>query len=86
MELVSVVAAMAAAEGLVAYSKSDDSVFDPAARYANADVVAIARTRADLGDLPSRAGWRQAASKGVTVWTDDYSNVLGAIARQKFGW
>ena len=86
MELVSVVGAVAAAEGLVAYVKVDQASFDADhANNANAVVVALARDRADLGDLPSREGWRPVANTGVTAWTDD-SNVLGAIVREKFGW
>jgi hypothetical protein len=87
MELASVVGAIAEAEGLTAYFKSDNAIFDAAHSHnAEADVVALARNRADLGDLPSRPGWSPLTSRGVTAWTDDYSNVLGAIARQKLGW
>lgn len=41
-------------------------------------------SRAKLGDLPAREGWRRAASDGVAPWTDDHSNVLGALVRQEF--
>ena len=86
MELASVVAAVGAAEGLVAYVKQDRSVTDFRQTYrANALVVVLAREVADLGDLPSREGWKRLANPGVAAWTDDYSNVIGAIIRQKFG-
>jgi hypothetical protein len=85
MELVSVVGAVAA-EGLAAYFKVDQASFDADHSHnANVVVVALARDRADLGDLPTREGWRPVANTGVTAWTDDYSNVLGAILREKFG-
>ena len=52
---------------------------------ANAEVVAMARNIADLGDLPSRPGWRRAEPRpGVMAWTDDYSDLIRAILRKKF--
>jgi hypothetical protein len=85
VELASVVAAVGASEGLVAYYKEDDGANDFTKDYrANAQVVAMARTAADLGDLPSRPGWRRIESS-VAAWTDDYSDVLRAILRKKLG-
>jgi hypothetical protein len=85
MELASVVAAVGATQGLVAYFKEDDGANDFLQDYrANAQVVVMARRVADLGDLPSRPGWQPIESK-VTPWTDDYSDVLHAILRKKFG-
>ena len=58
MELVSVVSAVGAAEGLVVFVKYDRASLDYMKTYrANAIVVALARNVADLGDLPSRVGW-----------------------------
>ena len=86
MELVSIVAAVGAAEGLVAYFKQDRVGDDFQTSFrANAIVVVLAKEIADLGDLPSREGWQPAVSHGVAAWTDDYSNVLAAIIRQKVG-
>jgi spermidine synthase len=86
MELVSVVGAVGATEGLIAYAKYDRAALDYAKTYrANAIVVALAKSPADLGDLPSRAGWEPVLNGGVTAWTDDYSNLLSAIYRRKFG-
>ena len=86
MELASVVGAVGAAEGLIAFAKGDRSANDFGRDYrANALVVVLARDIADLGDLPSREGWQRLEKRGVTAWTDDYSNVIGAIVRQKFG-
>lgn len=88
MELARVVAAVGAAEGLVAYLKEDhrpDAV--PADFKMNALVAALARRPEDLGDLPSRPGWRELKpDPRVSAWTDDYSNVFGAILRNKLGW
>jgi hypothetical protein len=87
MELASVVAAMAAAEGLVAYHKQDDRPAAVPFDYkANASVAALARRRSDLGDLPNQPGWHELKPvPGVSAWTDDYSNILGAILRKRFG-
>jgi spermidine synthase len=87
MELASEVAAIGKAEGLTVYVKQDDQANDFVRDYrANAEVVVLARSTADLGDLPSRRGWRELDPKpGVAEWTDDYSDVLHAIVRKKFG-
>jgi spermidine synthase len=87
MELASVVAAVASAEGLAAHVKQDDRANDFRRDYrANAQVVVLARHAADLGDLPSARGWRKLdPTPGVAAWTDDYSDVLHAILRKKFG-
>ena len=63
------VAAVAAAEGLVAYFKHDD------------------RRRADPGILPEQSGWHGIkAVPAIRVWTDDYSNVQGALLHKRFEW
>ena len=87
MELASVVAAVGKAEGLTAYVKQDDRANDFLGDYrANAEVVVLARGIADLGDLPSRHGWRKLdPTPGVKEWTDDYSDVLHAILRKRLG-
>ena len=85
MELANVVATVGAAEGLVAFINEDQrpraSPFD---FKTNAEVVALARRRDDLGDLPLRPGWHELRPElGVSAWTDDYSNILGAILRKQ---
>jgi hypothetical protein len=86
MELASVVAAVAAEEGLVAHFKRDLDANDFLKDFrASADVVVLAASEADLGDLPHRKGWRRLEPRpDVPAWTDDYSDVLGAILRKKF--
>ncbi len=38
----------------------------------------------DLGDLPQRPGWQEIMpDPRVPAWTDDYSDILGAILRKK---
>jgi hypothetical protein len=86
MELAGVVAADAAAQGLVAYFKDDDRAASVPFDYkANASVAVLARRLADLGDLPNRPGWHAINPvPDIRIWTDDYSNVLGAILRKRF--
>ena len=88
MDLQRVVAALAGAEGLTAYFKDDNRPAAVPFDYkANSTVAVLARTRADLGGLPGQAGWHAAEPfPDVRVWTDDYSNVLGAILRKRAGW
>ena len=87
MELASVVAAVGKTEGLVAYVKQDDQANEFLKDYrANAEVMVLARSVADLGDLPQRRGWRPIQPiPGIAAWTDDYSDVLRAILRKKLG-
>jgi hypothetical protein len=87
LDLVPVVAAAAEADGLVAFIKEDQKGEPISASFkAGSSVMALARDPADLGDLPTRAGWRRLAPiPAVRAWTDDYSNVLGALIRRKFG-
>lgn len=88
VELGRVVAALGAGEGLVTFLKVDrrpDSV--PTDFKMNAMVAALARNRSDLGELPSRPDWQQIGpDPRVLAWTDDYSNIFGAIVRKKLGW
>ena len=87
MELASVVAAVAAEEGFIAYFKQHREANDFLKDFhANSDVVVLARTDADLGELPQRHGWRKISPRpDVPAWTDDYSDVLRAILRKKIG-
>jgi spermidine synthase len=84
MELAGVLSAVGAAEGLIAYVKQDDQANPSLKDYrANAKVVALARSVADIGDLPARRGWRRLEPPlGAATWTDDYSDVLHAILRK----
>ena len=89
MELASVVAAVGATEGLVDLSEAGQP-----ARY-GADRLQDERHRRGAG-APARpisaicqigrAGNRSSPTPGVAAWTDDYSDILGAILRKKLGW
>jgi hypothetical protein len=85
MELRPVVAAVGQAEGLVAAEKADDQANDfPVDFRANAQVVALARSEADLAPLLG-SGWQKAETSKIAAWTDDYSDIMGAILRKKLG-
>jgi hypothetical protein len=84
LELATVVAAVGAAEGLATSLKVDTKANDFINDFrSNALVAALARSPADLRDLPE--GWQKPEPTTVAPWTDDYSDVVGAILRKK-GW
>jgi hypothetical protein len=86
LDLHPVVAAEAAAEGLVVIAKRDDRANDTAVDFrSNALVAVLARTANDLGELPNRPGWVAIRTDRAAPWTDDYSDVLGALLRMKLG-
>jgi hypothetical protein len=83
LELARVVAAVGAAEGLTTFGKADDKANSFVTDFrANAQVVALAREAADLVPL-AQAGWEKAGPPKVAAWTDDYSDIIGAILRKK---
>ncbi len=86
MELASVVAGIAHANGLVARLNPDNEEADDAAYRFSSTVVAVARSDAGfvgLGTLAPADGWQPLTPDPTQwVWTDDYSNIIGAIIRQ----
>ena len=86
LELARVVAAVGAAEGLTTLVKRDRNQIDVMADlHAAAMVAVLARNEADFGTLVGADGWEKAAADGVPAWTDDYSDIIGAMLRQKLG-
>jgi hypothetical protein len=81
LELASVVAGIAAANGLMTLLSNEP---DPDEEYKfNGTVAAIARSREDFGSLAQSRQWRpKAADPGQWVWTDDYCNIVGAMIRK----
>jgi hypothetical protein len=86
MELADTVAAVGTAEGLAAIVvKVDDRPqASPPDYKMTAEVVALARRPEDVGNLRDRPGWHPLrAETDVQAWTDDYSNIFGAIIRKQ---
>ncbi|WP_420133000.1 spermidine synthase [Rhodopseudomonas sp.] len=82
LELTSVVVGIATANGLKSWSYSEDS--DRDAEYIfSTSVVVSAREPEDVGSIASSQDWTLTEPRPhQRVWTDDYSNVLGAVWRR----
>ena len=83
LELLSSVSATAKASGGVAVQqvyRHDQAL--PQWVDANEKAVLIARDPAALAPFTADPRWRPADPHGVRVWTDDYSNLMGAIWRR----
>jgi hypothetical protein len=82
LELTSVVVGIAAANDLKSWAFSEDSNRDDEYIFPTA-VVVSARDEADIGKLADSDQWELTEpTAGQRVWTDDYSNVLGAVWRR----
>ena len=86
LELESVVVGIAEANDLKSWVYNEDSGRDDEYIFAT-DVVVSARDEADVGTLASSEKWAETEpTDGQRVWTDDYSNILGAVYRRlRFG-
>lgn len=82
LELSSVVVGIAEANDLRSWVYSEDAGRDSEYIFATS-VVVSAREEADIGKLASSDEWEETeADEKQRVWTDDYSNVLGAVYRR----
>jgi hypothetical protein len=82
LELASVIVGIADANDLKSWVYSEDSNRDNEYIFATS-VVVCAREEADVGKLASSDDWALTeADENQRVWTDDYSNVLGAVYRR----
>jgi hypothetical protein len=84
LELASVVAGIAATNGAVARVNDGSDVVEKVSEYLFAGtVVAVARDDRDFGTLARSQYWPlQTPDPNQWVWTDDYSNIVGAVIRQ----
>jgi hypothetical protein len=86
LELAKVVAAVGATEGLTTLVKTDRSHTDFTVDLRAAAMVAVlARSEADFGSLFGAEGWERTNAGGIAAWTDDYSDIIGAMVRKKLG-
>lgn len=82
LELASVIVGIAEANDLKSWVYNEDSNRDYEYIFATS-VVVSAREEADVGKLASSDVWAlEEADEKQRVWTDDYSNVLGAVWRR----
>jgi spermidine synthase len=84
LELSSVAAGIAQANGAIAriYDGGDVET-DPALHHWVPRVAVIARRAEDFGALAQSAFWPlRARDPNQRVWTDDYSNIFGAVLRR----
>jgi hypothetical protein len=86
LELASVAAGIAAANGFKTWVNHDEDNEDRDDEYVFSSSVAIAAAdEADLGRLTTQSGWEsEEPDPDQKTWTDDYSNILGAIIREQF--
>ncbi len=82
LELASVVVGIAAANDLGSWVFKSEASRD--AEYIfSTEVVISARSPSDIGTLAESSSWTATQpTPGQRVWTDDYSNVLGAVWRR----
>ena len=82
LELESVVVGIADANDLKSWVYNEDSERDNQYIFST-DVVVCAREEADIGNLASSDKWVETEpTDGQRNWTDDYSNILGAVYRR----
>jgi hypothetical protein len=82
LELASVVVGIASANDLKSWVYNEDSDRDNEYIFAT-QVVVSAREEVDVGSLATSEQWALTkANEKQRVWTDDYSNVLGAVLRR----
>src|SRR4051794_37808668 len=82
LELASVIVGIADANDMKSWVYSEDSGRDNEYIFSTS-VVVSARQEADVGKLASSDVWAETeAEDNQRVWTDDYSNVLGAVWRR----
>jgi protein-L-isoaspartate O-methyltransferase len=84
LELASVVTGIAAANGMVARVNEGTDVTENDAEYVFlGTVVAAARKDEDFGPIAQSEHWElQRPDRKQWVWTDDYSNIVGALIRR----
>jgi spermidine synthase len=81
LTLAPILARLAAEHGLVAIEQKDwvgSTVLENG--KTSSDWVVLARDRASFGPLASDSRWITPAARSTTpLWTDDFSNILGAV-------
>lgn len=81
LELATVVAGSAGANGMVTVVKTDKPWPSDSMKL-QAQIAIVANTKEDLEALRLGRDWRAVPNTRIPVWTDDYSDVLGALLRR----
>lgn len=85
LELASVIVGIANANHLKSWVYFNDPNRDAEYIFAN-QVVIAARDESDVGDVAQGNGWTPTTpDEHQRIWTDDYSNVVGAVWRRLHG-
>jgi hypothetical protein len=84
LELGSVVAGIAAANGMITLFSDSVEIDETANPYKfSGSVAAVARTEEDFGPLVNSPDWEsRVPAPDQWVWTDDYSNIVGSLIRK----
>jgi hypothetical protein len=84
LELTSVVAGIAAANGLMTLASEGADIDEAANPYKfSATVAAVARSEEDFGALAQSADWALVnPDPNQRAWSDDYCNIVGAVIRK----
>jgi SAM-dependent methyltransferase len=82
LELMSPVAGVARAAGGYALQQNYRSMSPVLAVESSEQAVIVARNPAALAPFRSDPRWLPAQSHGVRLWTDDYTNLFGALVRR----
>lgn len=85
LELAKVVAASAAANGMVVKVKLDDRQAALKPFQTLAEIAVVAQSPDDMRKLALDPGWHTISPVGERTWTDDYSNILGALLQRSRG-
>ena len=83
LDLASALQRVGAAEGLAmrrqAWSPDDATTV----RATSSDVMVLARSQAALAPLDADPRWRRVDAPPGRAWTDDYTNVIGALLEKR---
>ena len=83
VELEDVIANSAAANGMVTRVALDTRNKNTQTLRLNAKIAVVTRNASDMAALGLGTEWRQKMPEAsASVWTDDYSNILGAVIRK----
>ena len=82
LDLTPVVGAAADMVGLVPYFKNEDIDFVKSGYKSSSTVMLLTRSEIDLGDAPVGRGWKRVHAPADAMWTDDFSNILGALVQR----